>query len=43
MIQFESITRPFVDTPEKAQKIANEINQDAQNEFHATHRHRYYR
>ncbi len=30
MIQFESITRPFVDTPEKAQKIANEINQDAQ-------------
>ncbi len=29
-IQFESVTRPFVDTPEKAQKIAVEINQEAQ-------------
>ncbi len=29
-IQFESITRPFVDTPEKAKKIAVEINEEAQ-------------
>lgn len=29
-IQFESVTRPFVDTPEKARKIAVEINQEAQ-------------
>lgn len=29
-IQFESITRPFVDTPEKARKIAIEINQESQ-------------
>ncbi len=29
-IQFESVTRPFIDTPEKAQKIAVEINQEAQ-------------
>ena len=26
-IQFASVTRPFVDTPEKAQRIAEEINQ----------------
>ncbi|NNC98636.1 MAG: kinase/pyrophosphorylase [Gammaproteobacteria bacterium] len=31
MIQFESVTRPFIDTPEKAQRIAAEINQEAQN------------
>lgn len=29
-IGFESVTRPFIDTPEKAQKIAYEINQHAQ-------------
>ena len=29
-IQFESVTRPFVDTPDKARKIAVEINQEAQ-------------
>ena len=29
-IQFASITRPFIDTPEKGQKIAAEINRDAQ-------------
>lgn len=29
-IQFESVTKPFIDTPEKAQKIATEINQEAQ-------------
>ncbi len=29
-IQFESITRPFVDTLEKARKVAAEINQEAQ-------------
>lgn len=29
-IQFESVTKPFIDTLEKAQKIANEINQDTQ-------------
>lgn len=29
-IQFESVTKPFVDTMEKAQKIAIEINQEAQ-------------
>lgn len=29
-IQFESITRPFVDTPEKAKRIAIEINDEAQ-------------
>jgi len=29
-IQFESVTKPFVDTPEKAQKIATEINQEVQ-------------
>jgi regulator of PEP synthase PpsR (kinase-PPPase family) len=34
-IQFESITRPFIDTPEKAQKIAAEINKEA---LHASDR-----
>lgn len=29
-IQFESVTKPFIDTPEKAQKIAIEINHEAQ-------------
>jgi regulator of PEP synthase PpsR (kinase-PPPase family) len=29
-IQFESVTKPFIDTQEKAQRIANEINQEAQ-------------
>ncbi len=29
-IQFESITRPFIDTVEKAQRIAVEINEEAQ-------------
>ena len=29
-ISFESVTKPFVDTVEKAQRIAQEINQDAQ-------------
>ena len=29
-IQFESVTKPFIDTPEKAQRIAMEINQEAQ-------------
>lgn len=29
-IQFESVTRPFVDTPDKAKRIAIEINQEAQ-------------
>ncbi|MFT7526573.1 MAG: regulator of PEP synthase PpsR (kinase-PPPase family) [Arenicella sp.] len=29
-IQFESVTKPFVDTPEKATRIAREINQEAQ-------------
>jgi len=29
-IQFESVTKPFIDTPEKAQKIATEINQEVQ-------------
>ncbi|MFT6407685.1 MAG: regulator of PEP synthase PpsR (kinase-PPPase family) [Arenicella sp.] len=29
-IQFESVTKPFIDTQEKAQHIANEINQAAQ-------------
>jgi len=29
-IQFESVTKPFIDTPEKAQKIAIEINDEAQ-------------
>jgi regulator of PEP synthase PpsR (kinase-PPPase family) len=29
-ISFESVTKPFIDTPEKAQKIAEEINQEAQ-------------
>lgn len=29
-IQFESVTKPFVDTLEKAQKIATEINQEIQ-------------
>lgn len=29
-IQFESVTRPFVDTPDKARRIAIEINQEAQ-------------
>ena len=29
-IQFESVTKPFVDTPEKAARIAREINQEAQ-------------
>ena len=33
-IQFESVTRPFVDTPEKAQKIAVEINQESQTSSH---------
>jgi regulator of PEP synthase PpsR (kinase-PPPase family) len=28
-IKFESVTRPFLDSPEKAQKIADEINQEA--------------
>lgn len=28
-ISFESVTRPFVDTPEKAEKIAAEINREA--------------
>ncbi|GHA02306.1 putative phosphoenolpyruvate synthase regulatory protein [Arenicella chitinivorans] len=28
-IQFESVTKPFVDTPEKAQRIAAEINKEA--------------
>lgn len=29
-IQFESVTKPFIDTQEKAQKIAIEINQEGQ-------------
>jgi len=29
-IQFESVTKPFVDTPEKAQRIAVEINNEVQ-------------
>jgi regulator of PEP synthase PpsR (kinase-PPPase family) len=29
-IQFESVTKPFVDTPEKAKRIATEINQEVQ-------------
>ncbi|RBP48616.1 posphoenolpyruvate synthetase regulatory kinase/phosphorylase PpsR [Arenicella xantha] len=29
-IQFESVTKPFVDTPEKAHRIAAEINKEAQ-------------
>lgn len=29
-IQFESITKPFIDTPEKAQRIAIEINDEVQ-------------
>jgi len=29
-IQFESVTKPFVDTPEKAERIAKQINQEAQ-------------
>jgi len=29
-ISFESVTKPFIDTPEKAQKIAIEINQSVQ-------------
>lgn len=29
-IQFESVTKPFIDTPEKAQRIAAEINQESQ-------------
>ena len=29
-LQFESVTKPFIDTPEKAQKIATEINLKAQ-------------
>jgi regulator of PEP synthase PpsR (kinase-PPPase family) len=29
-IQFESVTKPFIDTQEKAQRIANEINEEAQ-------------
>lgn len=29
-IQFESVTKPFVDSPEKAQKIAVEINNEVQ-------------
>jgi len=29
-IQFESVTKPFVDTPEKARKIALEINREVQ-------------
>ena len=29
-IQFESITKPFIDSPEKAQRIAMEINQEVQ-------------
>jgi len=29
-IQFESVTKPFVDTTEKAQRIAQEINQEVQ-------------
>ncbi|MGK0373734.1 MAG: regulator of PEP synthase PpsR (kinase-PPPase family) [Arenicella sp.] len=29
-IQFESVTKPFIDTQDKAQRIANEINQEAQ-------------
>ncbi len=29
-IQFESVTRPFIDTPEKAQNIVIEINKEAQ-------------
>jgi len=29
-IQFESVTKPFIDTPEKARKIAIEINQEVQ-------------
>ena len=29
-IQFESVTKPFIDTQEKAQRIANEVNQEAQ-------------
>ena len=33
-IQFESVTRPFVDTPDKAQRIAMEINQEAQTSSH---------
>jgi len=33
-IQFESVTKPFVDTPEKAQRIAMEINQEAQTSAH---------
>ena len=29
-LQFESVTKPFIDTPEKAQQIASEINLKAQ-------------
>lgn len=29
-IQFESVTKPFIDTPEKAQNIATELNNEAQ-------------
>ncbi|MEM7358982.1 MAG: pyruvate, water dikinase regulatory protein [Pseudomonadota bacterium] len=29
-IQFESVTKPFIDNPDKAERIANEINQEAQ-------------
>lgn len=29
-IQFESVTKPFIDNPDKAQRIAHEINQEAQ-------------
>lgn len=33
-IQFESVTKPFIDTSEKAEKIAMEINQDARSMEH---------
>ena len=33
-IQFESVTKPFVDTLEKAQSIASEINQEGQTAAH---------
>ncbi len=28
-IRFESVTKPFIDTPEKAQRVASEINREA--------------
>ena len=33
-ISFESVTRPFLDTPEKAQKVVLEINEDAKRMEH---------